>query len=59
MTQIYNQIVFLLLLKIILIDNLVKVKVMVSKNRNGLLGTVTMDFRPKFTKFIDKKNAIC
>ncbi|WZL54781.1 hypothetical protein KJC81_04765 (plasmid) [Borreliella garinii] len=28
---------------------------MVAKNRNGLAGTVTMGFIPKFTTFIDKK----
>lgn len=38
-----------------LINNLVEVKVLVAKNRNGPTGTVTMDFIPKFTKFIDKK----
>lgn len=46
---------FFFLRKIILINNLVKIKMMVVKNRNGLTGTVTIDFIPKFTKFIDKK----
>ncbi|WP_373477051.1 DnaB-like helicase C-terminal domain-containing protein [Borreliella afzelii] len=41
-----------------LIDNLVEVKVLVAKNRNGPTGTVTMDFIPKFIKFIYKKKQL-
>ncbi len=33
---------------------------MVSKNRNGPTGTVTMGFMPRFTKFVDKeRKAMC
>ncbi|MCD2320838.1 replicative DNA helicase [Borreliella burgdorferi] len=36
------------------LDDSSKVKVIVAKNRNGPIGTVTMDFIPKFIKFIDR-----
>ncbi|WP_418906263.1 DnaB-like helicase C-terminal domain-containing protein (plasmid) [Borreliella tanukii] len=38
-----------------LVNTLVKVKVMVAKNRNGPTGTVTMGFMSRFTKFVDIK----
>ncbi|MBB6043414.1 replicative DNA helicase [Borrelia yangtzensis] len=38
-----------------LVNNLAKVKIMAAINKNGPTGSVTIDFMPRFTKFVDKE----